>query len=53
MKIKFSLYIRKFRAEQSRKVEYYEGLPNMRKCANISPYMRMPLVIYGFATAPF
>ncbi len=27
---------------------YEEGLPNMymRKCANISPYMRMPLVIY-------
>jgi hypothetical protein len=25
----------------------------MRKCANISPYMRRPLVIYDFATAPF
>ncbi len=25
----------------------------MRKCANISPYMRRPLVIYYFATAPF
>ncbi len=25
----------------------------MRKCANISPYMRRPLVIYHFATAPF
>ncbi len=25
----------------------------MRKCANISPYMRRPFVIYGFATAPF
>jgi hypothetical protein len=24
----------------------------MRKCANISPYMRRPLVIYDFATAP-
>ncbi len=24
----------------------------MRKCENISPYMRRPLVIYGFATAP-
>jgi hypothetical protein len=23
------------------------------KCANISPYMRRPLVIYDFATAPF
>ncbi len=25
----------------------------MRKCANISPYMRKPLLIYDFATAPF
>ncbi len=25
----------------------------MRKCANISPYMRRPLAIYDFATAPF
>jgi hypothetical protein len=25
----------------------------MRKCANISPHMRRPLVIYDFATAPF
>jgi hypothetical protein len=25
----------------------------IRKCANISPYMRRPLVIYDFATAPF
>ncbi len=25
----------------------------MRKCANISPSMRRPLVIYDFATAPF
>ncbi len=25
----------------------------MRKCENISPYMRTPLVIYDFATAPF
>jgi hypothetical protein len=24
----------------------------MRKCANISPYMRRPLVIYDFATDP-
>jgi hypothetical protein len=26
---------------------------HMRKCANISPYMRRSLVIYDFATAPF
>ncbi len=34
---------------------YEEGLSlqYMRKCANISPYMRRPLVIYDFATAPF
>jgi hypothetical protein len=25
----------------------------MRKCENISPYMRRPLVIYDFATTPF
>jgi hypothetical protein len=25
----------------------------MRKCANIEPYMRRPLVIYDFATHPF
>jgi hypothetical protein len=25
----------------------------MRKCVNISPYIRRPLVIYDFATAPF
>jgi hypothetical protein len=25
----------------------------MRKCANISLYMRRPLVIYDFATDPF
>ncbi len=25
----------------------------MRKCENISPYMKRPLVIYDFATAPF
>jgi hypothetical protein len=24
-----------------------------RKCANISPYIRRPLVIYDFATTPF
>ena len=26
---------------------------SIRKCANISSYMRRPLVIYDFATAPF
>ncbi len=37
IKKKLSSYIRKFR---------------VRKCENISPYMRRPLVIYDFATAP-
>ncbi len=26
--------------------------PNMRKCANFSPYKRRPLVIYDFAPNP-
>ena len=30
-----------------------KGFLNMRKSANISPYMRRPLVIYDSATAPF
>ncbi len=29
-----------------------KGFLNMRKCANISPYMRRPLVIYEFAPDP-
>ncbi len=33
------------------KVIYEEGLPNI--WGNISPYMRRPLVIYGFKTSPF
>jgi hypothetical protein len=41
-KIKFSSYKRKAVAKSY-----------MRKCANISPYMRRPLVIYTFARAPF
>ncbi len=31
-----------------------KGFPiYMRKCANFSPYMRRPLVIYDFAPGPF
>jgi hypothetical protein len=30
-----------------------KGFIIYEECANISPYMRMPLVIYDFATAPF
>jgi hypothetical protein len=52
-KIKFSSFIRKSEWS-SCKVIYEEGLPHtyMMKCVNISPYMRRPLVIYDFATAP-
>ncbi len=32
---------------------YEEMRRNVQKCANISPYMRRPLVISDFATAPF
>ncbi len=32
---------------------FEEELPNVRKCANISPYMRRPLVICDFTSAPF
>jgi hypothetical protein len=44
-KIKFSSYIRKFRVEQLQ--SHIWGF--MRICANISLYMRRPLVIYNFA----
>jgi hypothetical protein len=47
---KFSSYIRKFSVEQLQRKGF---LIYMRKCANISLYMRRPLVIYDFATAPF
>jgi hypothetical protein len=30
-----------------------KGFLIYEECANISPYMRRPLVIYDFATAPF
>ncbi len=52
-KIKFSSYIRKFRVEQLQSHIWWRDSQYMRKCANISPYMRRPLVIYDFATAPF
>jgi hypothetical protein len=55
-KIKFSCYIRKFRVEQLQSHIWgrasYSIWGNKKKCVNISPYMRRPLVIYGFATAP-
>jgi hypothetical protein len=53
-KIKFSSYIRKFRVEQLQShIWGRAGFLYMRKCENISPYMKRPLVIYDFATAPF
>ncbi len=51
--IKFSSYIRKFRVEQLHSDEWGRASQYMRERANISPYMRRPLVIYDFATAPF
>ncbi len=30
-----------------------KGFLIYEECANISPYMRRPLVIYDFGTAPF
>jgi hypothetical protein len=52
-KIKFFSYVRKFRVEQSQSHMWGRVSLYMRKCANISPYMRRPLVIYDFATAPY
>ncbi len=51
-KIKFSSYIGKFRVEQLQSHIWGRASWYIRKCANISPYMRRPLVIYDFATAP-
>ncbi len=51
-KIKFSSYIGKFRVEQLQSHIRGRAFLYMRKCENISPYMRRPLVIYDFATAP-
>jgi hypothetical protein len=51
-----SSYIRKFRVEQlhnGNAQSYMRKGLHIRKCANISPYMRRPLVTYDFATAPF
>ncbi len=52
---KIFLIYKEIQRWSSCKVKYEEGIPNicMRKCANISPSMRRPLVIYDFATAPF
>jgi hypothetical protein len=54
-KIKLSSYIKKFRVEQLQSHIYIRRgfliYEEMR--ANISPYMRRPLFIYDFATAPF
>ncbi len=49
-KIKFSSYIRKFRVEQLQSHIWGKASQYMRKCANISPYMRRLLVIYDFTT---
>jgi hypothetical protein len=54
-KIKFSLYIRKFRGSDCNAKSYMRKgflIYSIRKCANIKSYLRRPLVIYDFATAP-
>ncbi len=51
-KRKLSSYIRKFKVEQLQSHIWGRASSYMRKCAIISPYLRRPLVIYDFATAP-
>ncbi len=51
--IKFSSYRRKFRVEQLESHIWGRASLYVRKCANISPHMRRPYVIYHYATAPF
>ncbi len=46
-------YISKFREEQLQSHIWGRASQYMRKWGNISPYVRRPLVIYDFATAPF
>jgi hypothetical protein len=50
-KIKFSSY-REIQSGVVAKSYMRKGFLYMRKCANISPYMRRPLIMYDFATAP-
>ncbi len=50
-KIKLSSFIRNSDGSGC-KIIYEEGLPNRWGNANIESYMRRPLVIYDFATAP-
>jgi hypothetical protein len=55
-KIKFS-YVKKIQSVAVAKSYMRKGFliyeENAQKCANISPHMRRPLVIYDFATAQF
>jgi hypothetical protein len=54
-KRKFSLTYKEIQSGAIAKSYMRKGffIHYMRKCANISPYMKRPLVIYDFATAPF
>ncbi len=52
-KIEFSSYIRKFRVEQLQSHIWGTASWYIRKCANFSPYLRRPFVIYDIANAPF
>jgi hypothetical protein len=51
-KKKKSSYIRKFRWDRVQSHIWGRASLFMRKCADISPYMRRPLVIYDFAPDP-
>jgi hypothetical protein len=46
------LIYKEIQSEAVAKSSMRKGYLIMRKCGNISPYMRRPLVIYDFATAP-
>ncbi len=51
-KIKFSLYIRKFRVEQLQSHIWLTASSYMGKYLRISSYIKKPFLIYDFATAP-
>ena len=51
-KTKFSSCIRKFRWDCVQSHILGRDSLHMRKCANFSPYMRRPLVIYDFTPDP-
>ncbi len=50
---KFSLYIRKFRWDRLKSHRWGRASKNMRKWANIQPFIRRLLFIYDFGPDPF